>query len=193
MANTPEQLYERLLVLRCQTGDEAAFEELVARYAPRIRYYLRKMLRDASHAEDAVQETWIEVLRNIGRLQDAAAFPSWLYRVARDRAFRHLRKSGRVPLPLEDADLANDAEADPIVSAEEAAAVHVALDALAPEHREVLVLRFLEDMTYEAIADVTGNPLGTVRSRLFYAKRALREVLERKHAHDESRSGKGPA
>jgi RNA polymerase sigma-70 factor, ECF subfamily len=67
---------------------------------------------------------------------------------------------------------------------DDAESVHAALDELAPEHRDVLVLRFLEDMTYEDIARVTGCPIGTVRSRIHYAKRALRCALERMGGHD---------
>jgi RNA polymerase sigma-70 factor (ECF subfamily) len=69
-------------------------------------------------------------------------------------------------------------------SAEDAEYIHAALDSLAPEHREVLLLRFIEEMTYEDIARVTGLPVGTVRSRLHYAKRALRCVLERMNPYD---------
>src|SRR6516165_8499057 len=92
MTNIAEQLYERLLVLRCQAGDEAAFEELVARYSPRLRYYLRKMLGEVHAAEDALQDVWFDVFRRIPRVADPAAFPAWIYRIARDRAFRELRK-----------------------------------------------------------------------------------------------------
>lgn len=195
MTSTPEQLYERLLVLRSQTGDAAAFEELVVRYAPRVRYYLDKLLGPDGQAEDALQDVWIEVFRNLVRLTDLAAFTGWIYRIARDRAFRQLRRSRFTYQPLREADLTEDGDADdPIVSAEEAAAVHAALDTLPPEHREVLVLRFLEDMTYEAIAVVTGSPLGTVRSRLHYAKCALRLALERRSSsHGGSRCGEGAA
>jgi RNA polymerase sigma-70 factor (ECF subfamily) len=184
MASTPEQLYERVLVVRCQAGDESAFEELVVRYAPRLRYYLRKMLGDGGGPEDAAQDVWIAVFRGLPRLTDAGAFPAWLYRIARDRAYRQMRRSARAYRPLQEADLAEDGFADEeVLSAEDAEAIHVALDTLAPEHREVLVLRFVEDMNYEAIAEVTGCPLGTVRSRLYYAKRALRQALERMNTH----------
>lgn len=184
MASTPEQLYEHVLVIRCQAGDEAAFEELVVRYAPRLRYYLRKMLGDGGNAEDAAQDVWIAVFRGLPRLADAAAFPAWLYRIARDRAYRQMRRAQQTHQPLHEASVAENGLAEEeALSAEDAEAIHVALDTLAPEHREVLVLRFVEDMNYEAIAEVTGCPLGTVRSRLYYAKRALRQALERTNTH----------
>jgi RNA polymerase sigma-70 factor (ECF subfamily) len=178
MTETAGRLYERLLVLRCQAGDEAAFAELVGRYAPRLHYYLRKLLRDAGGAEDALQDVWLDVYRRVPRLADPAAFPAWLYRVARDRAFRELRRRRPRPLPLEAAGpVAADDDAE--LTAADAEWVHAALDRLGPEHREVLLLRFMEDMSYEDIAQVTGCPLGTVRSRLHHAKRALRGAIER--------------
>jgi RNA polymerase sigma-70 factor, ECF subfamily len=176
MADDGDRLYERLLVLRCQAGDETAFAELVERYDPRLRYYLRRLAGDG--ADDAVQEVWIDVWRGVARLNDAAAFAAWLYRIARDRAFRTLRRTRPPPLPLTEADLADDGP-DEEFRAEDAARIHAALGGLAPEHREVLVLRFLEDMTYDDVARVLGCPVGTVRSRLHYAKRALRRALEK--------------
>src|SRR5205085_12653515 len=86
MTDAADRLYERLLVLRCQAGDEAAFAELVGRYGPRLAYYLRKML--GPDADDALQEVWLDVVRGVGRLADPGAFPAWLYRVARVRVLR---------------------------------------------------------------------------------------------------------
>ena len=181
MTNSADRLYERVLLLRCQAGDQAAFEELVGGYSPRLRYYLRKMLRDVDRTEDVLQDVWLQVLRGLPKLADPGAFPAWLYRIARNRACRRLRE--RRPLyPLEEMDLAEETGDD--IRLEDAEYIHRALDELALEHREVLVLRFLEDMTYQNIARVTGCPVGTVRSRIHYAKRALRCALERRSGHE---------
>lgn len=182
MSNPVDRLHERVLVLRCQAGDEAAFEELVGKYSPRLRYYLRKMLRDGDRAEDVLQDVWLQVLRGLARLADPGAFPAWLYRIARDRVYRELRQRRRPLRLVEEMDFA--AETGDDLRLEDAEYIHAALDRLAPEHREVLVLRFLEDMTYEDIAGVTGCPVGTVRSRIHYAKRALRSALERTSGHE---------
>ena len=183
MTSTPEQLYERLLVLRSQTGDTAAFEELVVRYSPRIGYYLHKLLGPDGQAEDALQDVWVEVFRNLARLTDVAAFTGWLYRIARDRSWRLLRKE-RPTLPLlPEVELPAAAE-EPEFSAEDAAAVHAALAELPAEQREVLVLRFIEGLTYEEIAAITAAPLGTVRSRLFYGKESLRQLLAKDFCYD---------
>jgi RNA polymerase sigma-70 factor (ECF subfamily) len=177
MADAADRLYERVLILRCQARDEAAFEEVVARYTPRLRYYLRKMLGGAEATEDALQEVWLDAFRAITRLNEPGAFPAWVYRLARDRAYRELRRR-RSHLPLEDFDVVDEARDPGEFSTEDAERIHDAIDTLAPEHREVLVLRFIEGLTYEEIAGVVGCQIGTVRSRLHYAKRAVRRLIE---------------
>jgi RNA polymerase sigma-70 factor (ECF subfamily) len=179
MSDPAERIYERLLVVRLQAGDEAAFVELAEQYSPRLRYYLRKMLGDPDGADDALQEVWLDVFRGASQLADPAAFPAWIYRIARDRACRELRRVSRSPRELGDEEpLEASTDNETEFSPEDAARIHAALDELPPEQREALVLRFLESMSYEAIADVVGCPVGTVRSRIHYAKRALRRLLE---------------
>lgn len=179
------ELLEQLLVIRCQTGDDDAFTEVVARYEPRLRYYLRKMGDRPDDVEDRLQDIWFDVIRGVGRLSDPRAFPSWLYRIARARTALARRRSRPAPLPLTDADadVGADINSDEFTE-EDAARVHAALNDLASDYREVLVLRFLEGMSYEEIAQVVGDPLGTVKSRIHYAKRALRAALERTHVDE---------
>jgi RNA polymerase sigma-70 factor (ECF subfamily) len=162
--------------VRCQAGDRAAFEELVALYHPRLRYFLARMIGDDHAADDLLQEVWFEVYRGLARLADPGAFPAWVYCIARRRALRELRKKRQTLSSLEGVEVAEDDEED--FSAEDAERVHSALGRVAPVHREVLLLRFFEGMAYEDIARVTGCSVGTVRSRLHYAKRALRRAME---------------
>jgi RNA polymerase sigma-70 factor (ECF subfamily) len=191
MADAAGRIYERLLIVRCQVGDDAAFREIVDAYGPRLRYYLRKLLGASADVEDVLQDVWFDVVRGVPRLVDPGAFPAWLYRIARGRAFRQLR--GRRPTSrlIEEIDV--QAEDGDEFSAEDAGRVHAALDGLGPEQREVLVLRFLEEMSYESIAEVVGCPVGTVRSRIHYAKRALRGVLESEDDDERERPGPGAA
>ncbi len=178
MIDPAELIYERLLVVRAQAGDESAFVELVERYSPRLRYFLRKILASADSAEDALQDVWVDVLRHLPRLEDPLALRAWLYRIARDRAFGRLRKARRVEVPLDELQAVDPATAEENdFSAEDAARIHAALDGLPEEQREVLVLRFLEEMSYDEIARVLGCQLGTVRSRIHYGKQALRRLL----------------
>jgi RNA polymerase sigma-70 factor (ECF subfamily) len=176
MTDDFDRLYERVLLLRCQTGDGAAFAELVARYQPRLGGYLRRLLGEAA-AADAMQDVWLAVWRGLPGLRDSAAFPAWAFRVARDRAFRELRRRGAPTVPADDSIPA--APADDDFTPEDAAGVRAALDRLPVEHRDVLVLRFVEGLSYDEVAAVAGVPVGTVRSRIHYAKEAMRKLLER--------------
>lgn len=179
MTNAAKQLAEQLLVLRCQAGDKDAFEELVARYHPRLVYYLRQMLPQADHVDDVLQEVWLAVYRSLPRLADPAALTAWLYRIARDKTSVLWRR--RLPERLLDiSDLAEEPSQDNEFCQEDAQEIHVGLSHLPPEQREILVLRFLEDMTYQQIAKVMDCPIGTVRSRLHYAKAALRQTIEQR-------------
>jgi RNA polymerase sigma-70 factor (ECF subfamily) len=130
--------------------------------------------------EDALQDVWLDVVRHLPRLVDPQALVAWLYRIARDRAYSRLRKATPLELPLDEAALVETAnENEEEFSPEDAARIHAALDELPAEQREVLVLRFLEEMSYEQIARVVGCQIGTVRSRIHYAKRALQRALEK--------------
>ena len=96
------ELYERLLILRCQAGDDAALGELIAGYSPGLRFFLAKMIGSPEAADDLMQETWIDVYRNINRLKNAGAFAAWLYRIARDKAHRELRRRPPIILSVDD-------------------------------------------------------------------------------------------
>lgn len=178
MTDATDRIYERLLVLRCQAGEEKAFGEIVERYNPRLRYYLRRMVSDKGSVDDVLQEVWLAVFRGISRLNEPAALAAWLYQIARGKAALEQRR--RSPTTgLADKEWPDPSAQEHDFSPGEAAQIHSALESLDVEHREVLVLRFLEEMSYEDMAQVTGLPIGTVRSRLHYAKRALRCAIER--------------
>jgi RNA polymerase sigma-70 factor (ECF subfamily) len=171
---TPERLYEEMLVLRSQIGDEAAFRELLELHGPYLLRFTRKMM-DSSPAqvEDLVQEIWVAIYRGLPSLLDAGKFRAWAFRIARDRIYREHRRR-KIPVQLLDDDalaaLPESAE-EPALNTEE---LQRGLELIPPQQREVLVLRFFEEMSYEEIARVTGCALGTIRSRIHYAKEALR-------------------
>ena len=155
-------------------------EELIRLWEGRLYYYIRRLLSNESDAWDALQETWISVLRGIRKLRDAKSLSPWLYRTARNQAMNLLRKRYR------DQDLFPEDPPDPDDFAgheengfEEAERVHYALDQVSLHHREVLTLHFLEDLSLAEISEVLGIPENTVKSRLHYAKRSLREILEK--------------
>jgi RNA polymerase sigma-70 factor (ECF subfamily) len=179
MADQAARVYQTLLVIRCQAGDHAAFAELVGLYRSRLRYFLQKIVGEAPDAEDLLQDVWLEVFKGISKLSDPGAFRTWLYQVARHRAFHALKKRRQLPRQLEGVDPPSKEEGEVNFSAEEAEKVHAALGRLKPHQSEPLLLRFIEGMSYEEIAQVIGCPLGTVRSRIYYAKQTLRRILER--------------
>lgn len=183
MSDLREELHDRLLVIRCQAGDPAALLELVKRHQAGLAYYLRKMLGEEAGVEDLLQDLWLDVLRRLPGLRDAAAFPAWVFRIARDHVHRELRRRGvRRQRPLDEVDPPGEEPEEAEFSADDVALVHICLDELSPEHREALVLRFLQAMSYEEMAAVAGCGVGTIRSRLHYAKSALRRAMERKRS-----------
>lgn len=171
-----EQLQDQVLVLRAQMGDRAALSRLIELHHGRLAYFVRRLLPEA--AEDVVQDTWLTVHRKLRTLADPAAFTAWLYGIARRKAWQHLQRRGVVLPGEESLQAIPDTHDDPAFAAEEAERLHEALGRLRLEQREVLTLRFMEDMSYDQIAAVVGCSLGTVRSRLHYAKQALQRELE---------------
>jgi len=173
-----DKLIDQVLLLRCQIGDRDAFAELIERYQKPLRYFISRLLDDAQIAEDIFQETWLTVIRQIHTLRDADAFRTWLYRVARNKVYQQLRTKNRFS-PLDENTAIINENHDDVFCAEDAARIHKCLKKLMPEHREVLMLRFLEQMSYEQISRVINCSLGTVKSRIYYAKLALRNEMEK--------------
>lgn len=183
MSAERERLYQEILVLRCKRREKEALGELVATWERRLFYYVSRLVEDEEDAWDVLQETWFKVVLGIRTLRDSAALPMWLYRIARNTAMSHLRKRYQHK-NLEEATeqaLVEESEADSFVC-DDAELVHRALDQLNLPHREVLTLHFLRDLSIEETASVLDVPPGTVKSRLHYAKQALRELLEKEGA-----------
>jgi RNA polymerase sigma-70 factor (ECF subfamily) len=173
----------RLLVLRCQAGDEAAFTKLMGTFEARTLGYLRGIVGD--DAEDVQQEVWLAVYRHLGGLADPGAFRTWLFRTARHRAIDFLRQRKReheliddVPPDATSVDawLADDDESETV----DDGALTAALMAMPPPQREVVLLRYRDGLSYREIAQVVGRPIGTVRTRLHHAKKKLQESLIRR-------------
>ena len=174
-----QRLGECLIVLRAQAGDQAAFHELVDLYERRLMYYVRRLVRTQHECQDVLQETWLLVFRSLARLNSPRAFRVWLYRIAYRTTMTHTRRRADEALP--DDRSAGEGNVDSwneLQLLEDAELVHNALKRLSAAHREVLTLRFLEEMDVKDIAEVVGCSEGTAKSRLHYAKLASRCVLE---------------
>ena len=165
-----------LLVVRCQLGEREALADLVRRWHPTVHGFVRRMVGPAA-ADDVTQEVWIAILRALPRLQDTSRFSTWLFTIARRAVADRLRAEYRhreVGLQVDPAE--PDDEGDAAVDRVD---VDAALSALPAREREVLVLVYLYDLDLATCAEICRIPVGTVKSRLFRARRMLREGLTR--------------
>ncbi|HVY68894.1 MAG TPA: sigma-70 family RNA polymerase sigma factor [Verrucomicrobiae bacterium] len=174
-----ERIEETLWVIRARDGDAQAFARLLARHEQPLFYYLRRLIGQPEAALDAHQEVWLDAYRGFQRLRSPEAFRPWLYRIAHDKAARHVRREileRQHTEPLEEAHDASVPEGDDTRDPE---AVHQALDRLPPSQREVLTLHYLRDLNLEEMAAMLGCPAGTIKSRLYHARLALRRLLRK--------------
>jgi len=172
-----ESLLEHLIVLRCQAGDTDAFARLHAKYRESLRGYVARLV-SSDEVEDVVQEVWVTVYRRVSHLTNPGAFRQWVYRIARSKALDALRRERRRSARLSAAALEASTTEEGRTMADGAEhGVEPAMAQLSREHREVLQLRYFEDLPYSEIAAVVGCSIGTIRSRLHHAKSALRSVL----------------
>jgi len=174
-----QRIYEQTLAVRSQIGDELAFEELLSLYGPHLFRFVSKMMQATpGMVEDLIQEIWLSIFKGLPSLRDPSKFKSWAFRIARDRVYREYRRR-KIVAQATETDLDAVAETNDVDPSGDQEALFRGLDAISAEHREVLVLCFLEDMSYEEISQVTGVSIGTVRSRIHYAKHALRGFLRK--------------
>jgi RNA polymerase sigma-70 factor, ECF subfamily len=178
MAANTQQIRDEWLALRCQHGDPSAFADLVREMERPLMYFVAKLIGDQDAALDVLQEVWLKTFRTIGRLTKPQQLRPWLYQLARGLAIDRVRK-GRADTRREQEYAADPTvwTDEPIFRVEEADAVHRALDVLDLKYREVLVLHFLEELSVSEVAAIIDCPEGTVKSRLYHAKKALRSTL----------------
>ncbi|MGA2066704.1 MAG: sigma-70 family RNA polymerase sigma factor [Thermoguttaceae bacterium] len=178
MLRDKQVILQELLVLRCKRGERQAFDELVRQWEGRLLYYVRRLVATEGDAWDVMQETWLRVCKGIRSLDSPDRLATWLYQVSRCAALTHWRGHYRAHARLEEGEKLEEIAAEETKPFEDAERVHRALGCVSLAHREVLTLFFLEDLSQEQMAEVLGIPLGTVKSRLSYAKRTLRSVLQ---------------
>jgi RNA polymerase sigma-70 factor (ECF subfamily) len=144
--------------------------------------YVFELLREEQTSLDVIQETFIAGVRHIGGLRNDEKFGSWLFGIAHQKCIQHWRKQREVLVDeFPDApDGLEDSPADLLVRREDEDEFMNLLNQLPPPQRSVLLLHFIEDFSLEEIAGITEAPLGTVKSRLYYAKKSMRKLLEEK-------------
>ncbi|MFG3657071.1 RNA polymerase sigma factor [Streptomyces sp. NPDC047706] len=168
-----------LLVVRCQLGEREAFRELVALWHPRLWRYVRSMVSSPHLADDLAQEAWVAVVRGLPRLRQPERFAPWLFTIVRRTVTDHLRQTCKAPETAmeEAATVVADDELGSVLTMMQ---IEAGLTALPPSEREVLILFHLEDLPLASCAEVLGVPAGTVKSRLYRARRMLRNYLAEK-------------
>jgi len=173
---------EQLPVAAARAGSPEAWDALFQRYQLPLYAYVFELIRSEQTALDVVQETFISAARNLASLRDDDRFGSWLFSIAHRKCVDRWRKSGREePLGPEVAEALSDNESDPselLVRREQEAEFMKLIEQLSPPQRSVLLLHFVEDFSLEEIAGITGAQPGTVKSRMHYAKLALRKLVE---------------
>ena len=188
---------EPQLIERAKAGDAAAAGEIVERYQRRIYTLCLRLLSDADAAEDLTQETLVKALTGLEKFDGRSALGTWLHRIATNACFSRIRSDrvrsrGRVAWP-ETTEPEGPGRVqrtgEGVDAAQRRRLVAVALDRINPEHRVVLVLRDVQGLEYEQVAEVLGVPMGTIKSRLFRARAALREAIERLESPATSRDG----
>lgn len=184
-------MQDELLIRRAQRGDADAFEQLLLEHQKNVYNLCYRMAGNPDDAMDLSQETFLRAWRCLDQYQFASAFSTWLYRLCSNICIDFLRRRRRqqtVPLTFEDADGEEQTYAvpDPAPLPEEQVELKLTRETLAaamaqllPEHRAVLQLRVVNEMSYEQIADVLDIQIGTVKSRLSRARNQLKKILER--------------
>ena len=175
---------EQNWIQSARNGDQAAFGQLVIKYQKRVYALTVRMCPTPELAEEAAQETFLSAWQGLPFFRGDSAFSTWLYRLASNACVDLLRKEGRHQGPSLD-DEAVSAEVPDTKPTQEAAAEQKALRAqieaglrtLSPEHREVLILREIQQLSYDEIADALSLDLGTVKSRISRGRRQLRNFL----------------
>jgi RNA polymerase sigma-70 factor (ECF subfamily) len=191
----PQKLSNYDLILRSQSGnrpDRAVFAELMRRYQSHVDKLLYHLAPDWQDRSDLAQEVWIRVYRNIKRLQEPEKFRGWLSRIATNLFYDELRKRKRVshPLSLDAPHMTEEGEMDWEIAADDPSPdedlttrefyeqLHLAIADLPEAFRTTIVLREIEGMAYEEIAEITGVSLGTVKSRIARARSRLQAHLQ---------------
>ncbi|MBX3184372.1 MAG: sigma-70 family RNA polymerase sigma factor [Polyangiaceae bacterium] len=189
-ARRAEAEYDGGLIVRAQAGDRGAFHELVQRHERRAFAIAMGLVRDPNDAREVVQEAFLRVHRSLEGFQGGSSFFTWLYRIVTNLSIDFMRKPARRELELSEHHDLSDEQPSPFLSKidgsdpldvvrrrEIAQRIGAALEALPPYHRNVILMREVEGMSYEEMAEAMEVSKGTIMSRLFHARQKLQRAL----------------
>jgi RNA polymerase sigma-70 factor (ECF subfamily) len=169
-------------VASAKAGNIGAWDAIFQRYQLPLYAYVFELVREEQPSLDIVQETFISAVRHIGRLREDAKFGGWLFGIAHQKCIQLWRKQRKQVEAMEELAggemIFEESPSQVLLRKEQEGEFMKLLEQLAPVHRSVLLLFFIEDFSLEEIAGITGTSVGTVKSRLHYAKKALRKLCE---------------
>jgi RNA polymerase sigma-70 factor (ECF subfamily) len=170
-----------VLIGRIATGDRLAMQVLFARHHVRVYRFVLRLVRDESVAEDLISEVFLDVWRQAGRFEGRSQVSTWLLAIARFKALSALRRRPDEELDDEAAEAIEDPSDDPEVALDKkdkSAAIRKCLEKLSAEHREIIDLVYYHEKSVEEVAQIVGIPENTVKTRMFYARKRLAELLK---------------
>lgn len=176
---------ESNLIKKALNGDEKAFRAILERHYALIYSVVRGIVCNASDAEDVVQEVFIKIFRALPEFRGDARLSTWIYRIARNEALNAREKHRHEPVPVEDCEeMATDEGNPESAHRRKAAAERVArlMEHLDEKHRLVLELRYMAEKSYDEIAEIMNVPLGTVKTHIYRAKLALKQMMTEKRS-----------
>jgi len=172
---------DEILIGRIASGDRLAMQVLFARHQTRVYRFVLRLVGNQSIAEDLIGEVFLDVWRQADRFEGRSAVSTWLLAIARFKALSAIRRRPEEELDDETAGTIEDASDNPEVTLQKkdkGALLRKCLQSLSPEHREVIDLVYYHEKSVEEVADITGIPEATVKTRMFYARKKLSELLK---------------
>jgi RNA polymerase sigma-70 factor (ECF subfamily) len=172
---------DEVLIARIAGGDRLAMQVLFARHQVRVYRFVLRLVRNEATAEDLISEVFLDVWRQAGKFEGRSAVSTWMLGIARFKALSVLRKRPEEELDEETAEQIEDQTDDPEVALakkDKAAVLRQALSKLSAEHREVVDLVYYHEKSVEEVAGIVGIPEATVKTRMFYARKKLSELLK---------------
>jgi RNA polymerase sigma-70 factor (ECF subfamily) len=172
---------DEALIGRVATGDRLAMQVLFARHHVRVYRFVLRLVRDPALAEDLISEVFLEVWRKAGKFEARSAAATWLLAIARFKALSELRRRSDDELDDVAAGAIEDPADDPQVAVEKKsrdALLHRCLAQLSRQHREIIDLIYYHEKSVDEVAEIVGVPTNTVKTRAFYARKRLSELLE---------------
>ena len=172
---------DEVLIGRIATGDRLAMQVLFARHHVRVYRFILRMIRNEATAEDLISEVFLDVWRQAGKFERRAAVSTWIMGIARFKALSSLRRRGEEELDDETASAIKDQADDPEVTLakkDKGAVLRQCLTKLSAEHREIVDLVYYHEKSVEEAAGILGIPEATVKTRMFYARKKLSELLK---------------